>query len=270
MSRLILFFILLTSLVEAKPLFEWGAAFGGGYVPDYAGADQGRQRFIAFPSFLYRGKILKNDRRGTRALFISNKSWDFDFSFGASFPLRSKNNDAREGMSDLDWVFEIGPRLTRYFIKNDKRIFAFELPLRFALSTDFQYTRERGQRMVPQIDYREFLNLNWRWGMSYRLNYATEQLNDYIYQVETRDVTSERAAFNAQSGYVGQSLSTSIVYRNDYFIGIMGMSYSQYHNSINQDSPLLRRKNNSAIFIAFNYFFYQSTEQGISDKNGEY
>ena len=169
--------------LQAEPLYEIGTAVGGGYVPDYPGSDQGRQRGIIVPSFIYRGDIFKNDRRGSRALFFTSKRWDFDFSFGAAFPIESEKNRARQDMDDLDWLFEIGPRMTYFFHRSKTRIFSLEFPLRFITSTDGNFTRERGMRFVPQLDFRENLNQNWRFGLSYKLNYGTETINDYIYQV---------------------------------------------------------------------------------------
>lgn len=266
----IILLLLFAFQVQAKPLYEIGLAVGGGYIPDYDGSEQGRNRSIAVPTFIYRGDVLKNDRRGTRALFLKLENWDFDFSFGASFPLESEKNDARRGMDDLDWQFEAGPRATYFFYKSDQRILSLEFPIRFVLSTDFDFTKDQGQRFIPQLDYRENLGHNWRFGLSYKLNYGTEALNDYIYEVKSRDVTADRERFNAKGGFISQDFSTSLVYRTEKFVGIVGYRYSLYDNATNWDSPLLKVHENSAIFMAFNYFFFQSTQQGKFDKSGEY
>lgn len=254
----------------AEPLYEIGAAVGGGYVPDYPGSDQGRQRTLIIPSFIYRGEIFKNDRRGSRALFFTSKYWDFDFSFGASFPIDAEDNRARNGMDDLDWLFEVGPRITYFFYRSNKRILSLEFPLRFITSTDGEFTRERGQRFVPQLDFRENLDEHWRFGLSYKLNYGNLTINDYIYGVPDRSATSQREAYDAEAGFISQDYSTSLFYRSKSFIAIFGLSYRQFHGSINKDSPLLRVNENTGVFMAFNYFFYQSKAQGKIDKSGEY
>lgn len=254
----------------AEPLYELGLAVGGGFVPDYPGADQGRARTIIVPSFIYRGEILKNDRRGSRALFFTSKKWDLDFSFGAAFPIDAEDNRARNGMDDLDWLFEVGPRLTYFFYRNKKRILSLEFPLRFITSTDGEFTRERGTRFLPQLDYRENLTENWRFGASYKLNYGNETINDYIYEVPERSVTEKREFYDAKAGFISQDLAASFFYRNETFIGVVGVSHRQFHNATNEDSPLLRVKNNTAVFLAFNYFFFQSRQQGKIDQSGEY
>ncbi len=260
-------FLLLLVFIPAvgkanKPLYEFGAAMGMGYVRDYPGADQGRWRYIGVPSFIYRGHILRNDQRGTRARFFKNEKLDLDLSFGASFPANSKDNKAREGMDDLDWLAEVGPRINIKLLQTSTQTLRLELPIRFVFSTDFAFTQQRGQRFYPQIDLDQRIDDEYRLNLSFKMNWATEDLTDYFYQVEQKDVTLDRPEFDAKSGYVGSAVSLSLFYNDGRLLYGAGSRYSRFDGSTNQNSPLFKDKEALTVFFFFNYFFYQSKEKG--------
>lgn len=243
-----------------KPLYEIGFASGTGGVPDYPASDQSKNRSIALPTFLYRGEIFRQDRKGSRARLFKNDSIDIDLSFGAAFNANSNNNDAREGMEDLDWLIEIGPRVNYTIYKTDNSFVEFELPFRFVTSTNGQFTRERGQHITPQIDYRNKFHPYFSYSFSFKLNYGSEVLNDYFYQVEKKDVTAERESYNAKAGYVSNSTSGNLIFSKDDLFIIVGATYATYNNSSNQNSPLFKSENSTSLYIAFNYFFFKSKE----------
>ena len=248
--------------IQAKlPLYELGLAGGGGYIFDYPAANQGRMKYIAIPTGKYRGQIFRNDRKGTRARFFKNEFLDIDLSFSASFPANSENNDARKGMQDLDWLGEIGPRLNIDAFHSKKFRIEVELPLRYVFSTDFNFTKQRGFRFYPQIDLTKYINHRFKINLSFKMNWATEQLTDYFYEVPQADVTQSRKRFNAKSGYVGGDISTFFSYNQDDIFYIIGMAYRNFSNSANQNSPLFKSKENTTFFIAFNYFFFKSKKK---------
>ncbi len=243
------------------PLYEIGMAAGAGYISDYPAADQGRTRAIAFPSFKYRGKLFRSDKKGTRARFFKNETIDVDLSFGASFPANSEDNKAREGMEDLDWLGEIGPRINATLLETKKHSIELEIPFRYVFSTDFDFTKHRGYRFVPQIDYKYRFLEKYTLNLSFKYGYANEKLNDYFYEVDGRDITTERPRYNAKEGHISLDQSAFLIYESEKIFYLFGLRFSNYANSNNTNSPLHRVNQDTAIFFAFNYFFYQSKEK---------
>lgn len=259
-KTLLLISITLCTSVHAKlPLYQFGLAVGGGYLSDYPASDQGRARSIIVPTAIYRGEVFKSDDRGTRAHFYQSKYTNIDLSFSASFPANSKDNRARSEMKDLDWLGELGPRFNTIIYKGHKTQIEIEIPLRFVFSTDFEFTKNRGYRLQPQLDLRHRLGRYLELSMSYRHNWVTEPLADYFYEVTRSDANETREAYNAKPGFIGRSLSSFLVYEFKDMLSVVGVRYSNYSGSANENSPLYRVNNDTAVFFGINYFFYKST-----------
>ena len=254
-----------TSLADVlKPLYEAGLAGGVGYIADYPAASQGRVKQIAVPSFLYRGKTFRSDDKGSRARFYKTKNTDIDLSIGASLPSNSNKNDARTGMDDLHWLFEIGPRYNYKIFKTEKYLLNIELPLRAVASSDFQFSKHRGFRFYPQIDFRYRFTNRFKTAVSLKLNWGTEVLNDYFYEVKKSDVIIEgankRDRYNAKGGYISRDISMNMSYAYKSLFVILGAKFSNFEGAINNRSPLYKSSHNSSVFMAFNFFFWKSTK----------
>ena len=115
---------------ERRPLLEAGVFGGGGWIPDYPAAGQNHLRGLALPYVLYRGEVLRSDDRGVRGRFYRKDDLEFSLSFGGALGARSRDNRAREGMPNLDYLGEVGPAL-RWVAWRDgtKRRAVLELPL---------------------------------------------------------------------------------------------------------------------------------------------
>jgi len=251
---------------SAAPLYELGVAAGGGYLPDYPASDEGRVRLLVLPNFRYRGKVFRADEEsGLRARLFKNKNYDFDLSFGGAFPVNTGENRARKDMEALDWLVEFGPRLFA-ILWYDPFVgrLRFGLPVRAVFSTDGTSATHRGFVAVPG-----FLGELFFWPCAdCRLyaalgpTFATEGVGDYFYQVEQKDVTSSRPAFNGKQGYTGTDLTVGISYTKQQFEMFFGGRASSYAGAANQDSPLFKRKENFAGFFAIGWLFYTSSAQG--------
>lgn len=98
-------------IASEKPLWELGAGLTTLYFPDYPGSDQSRAYVLPFPYLIYRGDFFKADRDGVRGIFFDSDRVELNMSVGASLPVNSDENRARQGMPDLQPTVEVGPAL---------------------------------------------------------------------------------------------------------------------------------------------------------------
>src|SRR5215813_10907223 len=96
---------------ELLPLWEVGAGLAYARLPDYRGSDESHNYLLPFPLLIYRGDFFKSDREGVRAQFLDSRYVELELSAGATVPVNSKKNKARQGMPDLRPTLELGPAL---------------------------------------------------------------------------------------------------------------------------------------------------------------
>ena len=104
--------------------------------PDYRGSDESRLYAIPFPYVVYRGTFLKADKDGVRGAFFDSDRVELNVSVGASVPVKSDDNRAREGMPDLQPTVEFGPALDLNLWRSDDRRYKVDLrlPVRAAVT----------------------------------------------------------------------------------------------------------------------------------------
>ncbi len=250
---------------EGKPLYEVGIGGGGFYSPHYPGSDQSRDRYLFLPYFVYRGKYLKADDDGVRGEFLYTKKYQVDLSFSAAFPADSTDNIAREGMPDLDWIGEVGPRFLYHAYKNteDKTGVDVSLPLRAVLSTDFGRVKGHGFVFHPTVSFRkeEFLFKKLILLTRFGFILATEETMDYFYEVKPWLSTVSREIYDAKAGYMESHIDLAFSYElsKDKFIFI-GFQQNIYAGADNVDSPLHRDKYTNSIAVGFAWTFYKSEQ----------
>ena len=261
---ILLFIVTLAPAALAKklPLWELGVATVFVYSADYPASDEMSPRQIILPTLAYRGEHLRQDKRGTRARFFKSDRWVLDLGTGVSLPTNSDENEARQGMEDLAFVLEMGPRLIYTLFEEDAQSLLLQLPYRFAIATDLSFTREIGTRINPEIEYTRLVTNKVRLRFGLEMNYASEVYNDYIYEVENKYATPKREAYNGKGGYLGSSVTAAAIYRGRKFTSFIGLSYNRYDRSANENSPLYKIKEGSGIAIGMNYFFYSSDLKG--------
>jgi len=249
------------------PLYEWGVLGATATVPDYPASDKIRQRTLVFPTFIYRGPVLRNDREGgLTARLLRSTTYRFDFSFGASFAASSSDNEARKGMDDLDWIGEMGPRLTIFLHESAKYgKLQLKIPLRFVFSTDFKNTTHRGYRFAPGLTYRvrRFTHKTISTHISAYANFGTEKLNDYFYKVDGKFATTKRSQYNANAGYIGTDFFAGLLFSQKNYRVFGGIEYSVYDNSSNKDSPLFKTNRTTTLFLGTTWNLYRSKVIGF-------
>lgn len=254
---------------EEKALFDMGAIIGHGSLADYPASNEYRYYTLPAPYISYRGELLQtDDEDGTRFRLLNGENLNFDISFGGTFPTDPKKNFARRDMPALDWTLEIGPRLL-YYLHRSKEFgkIRFGIPLRSSFSTDFITTKQVGYLFAPslQIDKYNFPLDNMTLYFSTSINYLSEGLADYFYEVDSVYQTTERAAYNAKSGYLGWETYLATKYEADGKIALLGLRYSDFNGSANTDSYLHRTNSSWSYFIALGWLLFES-EQRVGDK----
>ena len=248
---------------ERRPLFEAGVFGGGGWIPDYPAAGQNHFRGLALPYLLYRGEILRSDERGVRGRFYRSDDLEFSLSFNAAFAARSRDNRARQGMPNLDYLGEVGPAL-RWVAWRDvgaKRRIALELPVRAVFSTDLSEVDFRGFVLAPEAAF-EHIGLFHpaaRTRVGVGPVFASGRLMDYFYRVENRYARPNRPGYDASGGYLGARLQFSHRRPVTERISVVaGGRLENFTGATNADSPLYRREWNATLFGGVSIALYRS------------
>ncbi|MGH8495609.1 MAG: MipA/OmpV family protein, partial [Gammaproteobacteria bacterium] len=197
------------------PLWEIGFGAGGRYGTAYPAAGEQKLKGLPFPVVIYRGDLLRigGDNLVAGRLFTSRRL-QLDISAGGSFDADSDDVDIREGMPDLDYLFELGPELEIRLddLSDPSRQLKLEIPLRAAFSSDFTDIRPRGIVFAPELELEQYAFLGTPFQVDFRISpiFANEKFQDYFYEVEPQFARAGRPAFNAGGGYVGTELGISV------------------------------------------------------------
>jgi MipA family protein len=93
-----------------KPLWEAGIAGFGLTGPAYPGADDDVGRGLVLPWFIYRGPVWRA-AGGTLGARVAKTAFaEFDIGLGGALRASSDDVKVRDGMPDLGFLLEFGPR----------------------------------------------------------------------------------------------------------------------------------------------------------------
>ncbi|MBE1298544.1 MAG: MipA/OmpV family protein [Alteromonadaceae bacterium] len=242
-----------------QPLWEYGVGGGLIEVPNYPASSERNFIALALPYFIYRGDILRIGGGNARAVVSEVQDLEIDVSVGGAFSADSEDNSARDGMPDLDFLFELGPRVN-YRVRD----FDFEggghgrlnliVPVRGVFSTDFKGVEGRGYVFQPQISYQQRGVLSDDTGLSVSLSavFATEKLHDYFYQVDQTYATATRPEFDASGGYLGTELSAGLSFPlMENIRGFAGGTVRFHQGAENEDSPLFEDDVTYSVGVGF-------------------
>jgi MipA family protein len=259
---------------ESRPLWQFGFGAGGGVSPHYPASDQSSLRFLATPTFRYRGRVLRADDEGTRARLMKFENAEVDLSGAASFPVGSSENEARRGMRQLDWIGEAGPRLNlRWKFQNAGKLrgdhLRLTIPIRAVASSDGSNLAHRGFIFQPGLSFERVLNapssLHSEISVEVDgyINLIDRTLANYYFGVAEMDKTSFRRSFEAAPGLMAASagLTLFISPKNSpnngsaFFIGVRNSTMTW---SANRDSPLHKADQQFLFFAGFNLLLWNS------------
>ena len=255
---------------DMQPVWEAGVFAAVFSSPEYPGAGQIQSNVIPAPYFIYRGETIRiGDGSIARAVAIDKSWYELDLSLAGSFNAKSEGNEARVGMPDLDFIFELGPqlkvRLSKFeFEQHGKAELLLNLQARAVFSTDFSSIHKRGYVFQPVLSYRQRGWLSEKTALSVSLSptWASEKLHDYFYQVDSEFVTKQRSAYDADSGYLGTDLSVGLSFNATEDIRIFTFARASLHSgSANEDSPLFIDKSTYSYGLGMVWRLWESEEK---------
>jgi len=248
-------------VLSEKPRWEVGfaGAFISGY--DYPASNDPNKRLIGLPYFIYRTPVFRIGDGGIRAVAIERPKLSLDLSISGSLNASSEGNRARDGMPDLDFLFEIGPQLKLQLL--DKELpeggqlqATFAAELRAVLATDFRGIE--GQGVVAEagigVVRRGYLDDRIALVGLVDITFASEELQDYFYEVAPEYVTAERPLHDARGGYLGASaflgVGVKASKRVNVFLGGVGGFYA---GAANEGSTLHESRESLGYVVGFSW-----------------
>ncbi|MDO6387565.1 MULTISPECIES: MipA/OmpV family protein [unclassified Uliginosibacterium] len=266
MKALLLFLLLLAlpAQAELKPRWELGMGVAAATLPDYRGSDEASEMLLPFPYAAYRFDWLKADRNGVRATLFDSDKVELNLSAGATPPVKSKNNQARQGMSDLKPMIEFGPSLDFKLWQSDNQDTRLDLRLparaAFELREGMHYS---GWLFSPRLNL-DFLNVGlpegWRVGLVTGPTFQDKHLNAYFYSVDEQYARADRPAYSASGGYTGWQFLGAVSRKfGKTWVGAYAR-WDTLKGAAFEDSPLVRRKTYFTAGIGVTWTLAQSSE----------
>lgn len=250
-----------------KPLWELGLGGGALVQPHYPSSDEYQVRGLALPYVVYRGDILRiGDGQSARAVAAENSNYELSLSFDAAFDAESEGNELREGMPDLDFIFEVGPQLVFHlqkfeFSDTSRSEFQLALQARAAFSTDFGRIDHQGYVFEPMLRYRHYGLFHPQLEVTVSLKplWATRDVHGYFYDVASEFSTAGRDSYQARGGYFGTGLNFSGTWHiSDKARMFVGIQTSFYQGAENIRSPLFENKFNAGFALGLVWSLVES------------
>lgn len=255
-----------------EPLWELRIGASALHGPVYPGASQTKTNGVGAPLFIYRGDRVRFGEYGVaRAIAAENKTFQLDLSVDAAYA--AEDAEARIGMPDLDYLFQVGPQVvanlydTGWTADGRTEVKAF-LPVRGVAATDFSHIEHAGVLMEPGIMFRRQYpgQLRTSWNARLFASVADENLMDYWYSVDPQYALTDRPAYDAEGGYLSTAINVSwtkeltenfqvfLTYQGRYFGG-----------AANADSPLLQEDFTHAVSFSFVWKAFKSKRPAKND-----
>ncbi len=250
-----------------EPLWELGLGVAAVRFPDYRGSNQFNLYALPLPFVAYRGRFLRADRDGARAILFAGQRVLVDVSLSASVPTNSKHNEAREGMPDLPGTFEIGPNLNVELWESADKQYKLDLrlPVREAITLE-KSPRAIGLTFSPNVnlDVRRFAGA-WNLGLHAGPLFAQRRYHRFFYGVDSEFATPGRPAYQAPGGYAGWRATGSVSRRlgNAWLGGFV--RYDGLQGAAFANSPLVRNRNSITAGFGVSWIFAASSQRVVAE-----
>lgn len=257
---------------ETLPLWDVGPGLTVLHLPDYRGAKTATNYVLPFPYIIYRGKQFRVDeRKGMRGMLWNSDKLSLDISLNGSMPVNSDHTPLRQGMDNLDPVFEVGPSLEipLYYSAAEQTHWEFNMPIRAVFSARLKHIEQQGWLLNPRLDYLKMFPDGdglWRLNISAGPLFASDDYHNYYYGVSPAEATAQRPAYQGRSGYSGTRMYFSLSKHLDHKYRIGGfISADLLNNAVFLDSSLVERK--KAIYggIFFSWILASSSQPASDD-----
>ncbi len=245
--------------VEKKPLWEIGLAAGLFSLPQYPGSDERYLLPLGIPYLIYRGKILRADRKGVRGILYDGERLGFDLGFGFGLPVRN-GNEARDGMPDLRLTGQVGPRLNwRFAVPEGAPAVGLHVPVRYARDIG---GKSLGWVAEPSLSIeRRRLGPGGKGRLRADLGllYASASYNDYYYGVDPVYATAGRPAYAARRGLHSLFAGLAASWQFSRRLNLGGfLRLRTLKPGVVSDSPLVREELALSAGVGFAWTFRQS------------
>lgn len=257
MNKIVFFLLASLSLFAEESKYELGLGMGVVTYPSYIGSKDTNEFISPVPYIRYESNNTKLGRGGLKHKFFEYGDLNLDLSLGAALPVDSDNAKVREGMDDLDFTLEVGPRLNYKIYKDETHRVTFKLPLRAVISTDIRSFDHQGFLVAPNVNYR-YKEENFQVKLKSGPIWADKTYHNYFYGVKNNEVSVNRNAYDANSGYNGYRNTLSVKYKhNNWNYGAFASHFNLDGTSF-EDSPLV--ETNNALFLGtfIYYTFYKN------------
>lgn len=250
--------------IVGKPVWEAGiftAAFNG---PIYPAASDTQNKFLPVPFVIYRGKRVRvGDGSFVKAMAVEKERFKLDVSVGAAFNADSEKSKIREGMPDLDFLFEIGPQASFLLHDTDTSNTWLNLQVRSVFTTDFSEVEHKGYLFQPEVAFKGkgIITDNSDFGFSVAPIWATKKTHDYFYSVDQQYVNEDRQYYQADGGYLGTKISIFNRFQIRKNLSIFFASQiGVWSTAKNEDSPLFEQDITYTFAIGVKWTLFESAE----------
>lgn len=238
------------------PLWELGVGVAALQLPHYRGSEQSHAWLLPVPYFVYRGRFLRADREGARAVLLERRAFEVDLSLAGSPPARSEDNRARQGMPDLAPTVEFGPNANLTFVRSAKGKLELRVPVRAAFTVE-RSSRAIGWTAAPYLTA-EWVQGGWDLGVRAGGLWGDRRFNGYTYDVAPELATAARPAYRAAGGNAGWQLTAGASRRfESLWVGAFARADS-VKGAVFAASPLVTRRSTWSAGIALSWIFARS------------
>lgn len=253
------------SQAREEPLWEAGIGVAALHFPDYRGSDRSRTYALPSPYFVYRGEVLRADRHGLRGVFFDSDRLDLNLSVGASLPVRSSENRAREGMPNLKPSVEFGPSLEVNLWRHEDRRTKLDLrfPLRAAVTVQSD-PRYIGWQFFPHLNVDVHAPgglTGWNLGILAGPVFTDKRHTRYFYEVRPEFATATRPAYQPDGGFAGTQFIVGVSKRFPKFWAGGFVRYDTLRGASFEASPLVTSKRYVAAGVGISWILGESSQR---------
>ena len=252
---------------EPLPLWEVGLVGIGAYQPAYPGSDKDIARARVLPYAVYRGPVLRMDGDGIGVRAFRTPRFEWDVSASAAFGSSANQVPAREGMPSIGTLGEIGPALKINLgdlvdASRDPRKTQLELPVRAVFEASHGVRRE-GWTFEPRVTHTAWQGGTASVVLTASALFGDKRLNHLYYGVDAPYATPDRPQYDAKAGLVATRLGVSLRQRLTSSLRLQWFAQVEsVAGAANEDSPLVRKKQDAGFGVSLVWGAWQSTETG--------